>query len=174
GFEESYGYLSGGYVRDKDGVDASMLICEMAWYYKRQGKTLADAMEGLYRTYGYYQNALENFTFEGEDGMKQMAAIMEGLRRTAPKEIAGFRVVGHSDYQRSIRVQEGAEEPLSLPRSNVLEYRLENGGKVIVRPSGTEPKIKIYLSARADSRAESDALIARLRDAGTRLLRVEA
>ena len=174
GFEESYGYLSGGYVRDKDGVDASMLICEMAWYYKRQGKTLADAMKGLYRTYGYYQNALENFTFEGEDGMKQMAAIMEGLRRTAPKEIAGFRVVGHSDYQRSIRVQEGAEEPLSLPRSNVLEYRLENGGKVIVRPSGTEPKIKIYLSARADSRAESDALIARLRDAGTRLLRVEA
>ena len=174
GFEESYGYLSGGYVRDKDGVDASMLICEMAWYYKRQGKTLADAMEGLYRTYGYYQNALENFTFEGEDGMKQMAAIMEGLRRTAPKEIAGFRVVGHSDYQRSIRVQEGAEEPLSLPRSNVLEYRLENGGKVIVRPSGTEPKIKIYLSARAASRAESDALIARLRDAGTRLLRVEA
>lgn len=173
GFEESYGYLSGGYVRDKDGVDASMLICEMAWYYKRQGKTLVDAMEDLYRTYGYYQNALENFTFEGEDGMKQMAAIMEGLRRTAPKEIAGCRVAGYSDYQRSVRVQEGAEEPLSLPKSNVLEYRLENGSKVMVRPSGTEPKIKIYLSAKADSRAESDALIARLREAGTRLLRVD-
>lgn len=169
GFEESYGYLSGGYVRDKDAVDATMLICEMASWYKKKGMTLADAIEQLYKTYGYYQNGLLNFAFEGEDGMVQMQQIMDGLRAHTPKEIAGFPVVGWSDYQLSIRDDGGKESPIDLPKSNVLEYRLSNGCKAIVRPSGTEPKIKIYLSAKGKDEAESKALIEKL-EAGSKVL----
>ena len=106
GFEESYGYLSGGYVRDKDAVDGSMLICEMASYYKRQGKTLVDAMNDLYETYGYYQNATLNFGFEGEDGMKTMQKIMDTLRSDPPAEIAGTKVIGRSDYEASQSVRD--------------------------------------------------------------------
>lgn len=169
GFEESYGYLSGGYVRDKDAVDATMLICEMASWYKKKGMTLADAIEQLYKTYGYYQNGLLNFAFEGEDGMVQMQQIMDDLRAHTPKEIAGFPVVGWSDYQLSIRDDGGKESPIDLPKSNVLEYRLSNGCKAIVRPSGTEPKIKIYLSAKGKDEAESKALIEKL-EAGSKVL----
>ena len=170
GFEESYGYLSGGYVRDKDAVDGSMLICEMASYYKRQGKTLVDAMNDLYETYGYYQNATLNFGFEGEDGMKAMAKIMETLRKESPSQIAGFRVVGWSDYQRSVRSDEGEESPISLPKSNVLEYRLENGSKLIVRPSGTEPKIKCYLLAHGSTVQACEQVLQHLRRAVPALL----
>lgn len=170
GFEESYGYLSGGYVRDKDAVDATMLICEMASWYKKKGMSLADAMEQLYRTYGFYQNALLNFAFEGEDGMVQMQGIMDGLRAHAPREIAGFAVCGWSDYARGVRSDAGKQAPTGLPQSNVLEYRLENGCKVIVRPSGTEPKIKVYLSAKGRDAAESAALIERLEQGGRALL----
>ena len=99
--EESYGYLSGGYVRDKDAVDASMLICEMAMDYRAKGKTLVDAMQDLYQKHGYYVNGLCNFAFEGEDGMKKMSGIMDSLRSNAPAEIAGYPVVGWSDYQES-------------------------------------------------------------------------
>ena len=159
GFEESYGYLSGGYVRDKDAVDASMLICEMAMDYRAKGKTLVDAMQDLYQKHGYYVNGLCNFAFEGEDGMKKMSEIMDSLRSNAPAEIAGYPVVGWSDYQESVRMEGGSKTEITLPKSNVLEYRLGNGAKVIVRPSGTEPKIKIYLSAKADSKAASDAII---------------
>ncbi len=169
GFEESYGYLSGGYVRDKDAVDATMLICEMASWYKKKGMTLADAIEQLYKTYGYYQNGLLNFAFEGEDGMVQMQQIMDHLRANTPKEVAGFPVVGWSDYQRSIRDDGGKESTIDLPKSNVLEYRLANGCKAIVRPSGTEPKIKIYLSAKGKDEAESKALIEKL-EAGSKAL----
>lgn len=159
GFEESYGYLSGGYVRDKDAVDASMLICQMAQAYKRQGMTLADAMEALYKKHGYYRNALLNFGFEGEDGMLKMNALMDSLRREAPAAIAGFRVTGRSDYEASRRWDGDRESEITLPKSNVLEYRLENGAKLIVRPSGTEPKIKIYLSAHAADRTAVEELI---------------
>ena len=170
GFEESYGYLSGGYVRDKDAVDASMLICQAACYYRRKGMTLADAMEALYREYGFYENALLNFGFEGEDGMKKMDAIMNGLREDPPKEIAGTAVVGRSDYRESVRFDGSTKSAVTLPKSDVLEYRLANGGKLIVRPSGTEPKIKVYLSAKGKDKTESLAEIARLRGAAPALL----
>ncbi len=169
GFEESYGYLSGGYVRDKDAVDGSMLICEMASYYKRQGKTLVDAMNDLYETYGYYQNATLNFGFEGEDGMKTMQKIMDTLRSDPPAEIAGTKVIGRSDYEvsQSYGDKEGV---IDLPKSNVLEYRLENGCKLIVRPSGTEPKIKIYLSGKGATMEESLAEIEKMKAAAPGLL----
>ena len=170
GFEESYGYLSGGYVRDKDAVDASMLICEMALYYKRQGKTLVDAMADLYKKHGYFKNGLLNFAFEGEDGMKKMGQIMEQLRANAPEEIAGYQVVGWSDYETSQRCDAGTMGEIHLPKSNVLEYRLDNGSKVIVRPSGTEPKIKIYLSGKGRDKADSEQIIAKLEPASKSML----
>ncbi len=169
GFEESYGYLSGGYVRDKDAVDGSMLICQMAAYYKGKGMTLVDAMNALYEKYGYYKNDLMNFAFEGEDGMKTMNGIMDKLRNDPPAEIAGVKVAGRSDYKesRSYGDKEGA---IDLPKSNVLEYRLEDGCKLIVRPSGTEPKIKIYLSGKGATRGDSEAVIQKMKDAVPALL----
>ena len=164
GFEESYGYLSGGYVRDKDAVDASMLICQMAYDYRKQGMTLVDAMDALYRKYGYYENSQVSFGFEGEDGMIQMERIMENLRAKAPKEVAGCQVVGWSDYETSQRCDGGAMSVIALPKSNVLEYRLENGSKLTVRPSGTEPKIKIYISAKGANGEESAALVEKLKE----------
>ena len=165
GFEESYGYLSGGYVRDKDAVNASMLICQMAYDYKQRGMTLVDAMDALYQKYGYYENDLLNFAFEGEDGMKQMSRIMEDLREKAPAEVAGYKVTGWSDYETSKRSDAGKISEIDLPKSNVLEYRLENGSKLIVRPSGTEPKIKIYVSAKGRDKAASEELIEKLKAA---------
>ncbi len=169
GFEESYGYLSGGYVRDKDAVDGSMLICQMASYYKRQGKTLVDVMNELYEKYGYYQNATLNFAFEGEDGMKTMQNIMTTLRQNPPAEIAGSKVVGRSDYLESVSYGD-KEGTIDLPKSNVLEYRMENGCKLIVRPSGTEPKIKIYLSGKGATMAASLEEIAKMEKAAPALL----
>ncbi len=170
GFEESYGYLSGGYVRDKDAVDASMLICQMAYAYRKKGMTLVDAMNALYKKHGYYQNALMNFGFEGEDGMIMMNKIMDNLRKEAPKEIAAFKVVGWSDYETSQRCDAGEKSEITLPKSNVLEYRMENGSKLTIRPSGTEPKIKIYLSARGVDQAASEKIIKELGEAVQSLL----
>ncbi len=163
GFEESYGYLSGGYVRDKDAVDGSMLICQMAAYYKEKGMTLVDAMQALYEKYGFYKNDLCNFGFEGEDGMKTMNGIMEKLRNDPPAEIAGSKVVGRSDYQASLSYGD-VEGSIDLPKSNVLEYRMENGCKLIVRPSGTEPKIKIYLSGKGATQAQAEEIIQKMKD----------
>lgn len=163
GFEESYGYLSGGYVRDKDAVDASMLICEMTSYYKEKGITLYDAMQSLYEEYGYYLNETLNFTFEGEEGLNKMNSIMNTLRENPPKSIAGISVSGASDYERSICYENG-ETVIDLPKSNVLEYRLEGGNKFIVRPSGTEPKIKIYLSVNAPEKSQALSLLGKLKD----------
>ena len=118
----------------------------------------------------YYKNALCNFAFEGEDGMKKMNSIMDHLRHNAPAEIAGFKVVGDSDYQLSVRTEGAEKTEITLPKSNVLEYRLENGSKLIVRPSGTEPKIKIYLSGKGKTAAESDEIIAKMEKAATELL----
>ncbi|HBN79925.1 MAG TPA: phosphoglucomutase [Ruminococcaceae bacterium] len=170
GYEESYGYLSGSYVRDKDAVDASMLICEMTLDYKRAGKTLVDAMNDLYEKYGYYVNKLMNFGFAGEDGMKKMDSIMEELRREAPGKIAGYRVCGSSDYLLGRRRDGDTATGIGLPKSNVLEYRMENGSKLMVRPSGTEPKIKVYLSAKGKTRAESEQVIEKLKQAAGPLL----
>ena len=170
GFEESYGYLSGGYVRDKDAVNGSMLICEMASYYKTKGMTLVDAINELYNKYGFYKNDLMNFTFEGESGMKQMNAILDNLRITPPTEIAGYAVVGNSDYKLSVCTEGDVKTEITLPKSNVLEYRLENGSKLIVRPSGTEPKIKIYLSGKGKTAEDSAEIIEKMKAAANGLL----
>ena len=160
GFEESYGYLSGSYVRDKDAVNASMLICEMAAYYRTQGITLLQARENMYKKYGMFLQTLHSFTFEGESGMKKMADIMTQLRNDPPKEIGGLKVVKFDDYQTSISkdITSGTESAITLPKSNVLAFFLEGGSKAIVRPSGTEPKIKTYFTAKQPTKAEAEAL----------------
>ena len=153
GFEESYGYLSGGYVRDKDAVNASMLICEMAAYYRTQGSTLLQARENLYKKYGVFYQTLYSFEFDGESGMKHMNEIMSNLRNDPPAEIGGLKVVKFEDYKESTckDIATGNVTQLTLPKSNVLAFYLEGGCKAIVRPSGTEPKIKTYLTAKAPS-----------------------
>lgn len=141
GFEESYGYLSGAHVRDKDAVNASMLCCEMTAWYRAQGMTLADAIDALYAKHGTYRNDLASFTYEGADGMAKMQRIMDNLRTNAPATLAGDPVTKVIDYARG---------ESGLPKSNVLEFQSASS-KILVRPSGTEPKIKVYLSSRADS-----------------------
>ena len=157
GMEESYGYLSGIHARDKDAVVASSLICEMAAYYKAKGKSLYEVMEGLYKEHGMYLNLLSNFAFEGAAGMTKMGEIMENLRNNPPEEIGGFKVLTVSDFKKSKAVctKTGEETAIDLPKSNVLSYDLEGSNCVIVRPSGTEPKIKIYYTAVAPTREEA-------------------
>ncbi len=146
GFEESYGYLAGSYVRDKDAVVASMLICEMAAFYRSQGISLVQARAKMYADYGFYCNKLETFQFEGESGMKKMDAIMDKLRTDYPKAIAGSRVIGMADYKLSEKSDfvTGEKTVLTLPKSNVITLYLENNASIVIRPSGTEPKIKLY------------------------------
>lgn len=158
GFEESYGYLSGSHVRDKDAVNASMLICEMASYYKLQGKTLITALNELYAKHGIFIDTQQSFAFEGSEGMTKMQEIMDRLRNKGIASIAGHAVVRTADYQTSIRKDANGEQVINLPKSNVLEYGLENGS-VIIRPSGTEPKIKIYYSIQSSTREAALALV---------------
>lgn len=157
GFEESYGYLAGSYVRDKDAVVASMLIAEMAAYYKKQGKTLTQVIDSLYEEYGYYYNKTLNFYFEGAEGMQKMSEIMTALRSNAPAEIAGFDVIGTCDYLESVAIDllTGAKTEIDLPKSNVLSYSLKGENAAIVRPSGTEPKIKLYLTSVGKDKADA-------------------
>ena len=162
GFEESYGYLSGGHVRDKDAVNATLLVCEAAAWYAQQGMTLLDVIEALYKEFGYYRNALCSFAFEGETGMYTMQNLMKTLRADPPKEIAGYAVERVADYD---------TDGTGLPRANVLEYHLAGGHKLMVRPSGTEPKIKVYLSAVGKSEAEADAVNAELAKAAEMLMK---
>jgi len=160
GFEESYGYLSGGYVRDKDAVDASMLICEMAAYYRTQGITLMQARENMYKKYGMFLQTLYSFEFEGASGMKHMEEIMTGLRNDHPTTIGGLKVERFEDYKASTskNIATGEIKELTLPKSNVLAFYLEGGCKAIVRPSGTEPKIKTYITAKAPTREEAEVI----------------
>ncbi|WP_303788568.1 phospho-sugar mutase [Ruminococcus flavefaciens] len=160
GFEESYGYLSGSYVRDKDAVDASMLICEMAAYYRTQGITLMQARENMYKKYGMFLQTLYSFEFEGESGMKRMEEIMTNLRNNHPTSIGGLKVERFEDYKASTskNIATGEIKELTLPKSNVLAFFLENGCKAIVRPSGTEPKIKTYITAKAPTKAEAEVI----------------
>ena len=163
GFEESYGYLSGGYVRDKDGVDASLLICEMAAYYRAQGMTLWDAIQQIYKEYGYCLNTLHSYTFEGVAGFEKMQAIMAEFRTGFPDEFGGRKVEAVSDYKNSVtRKKNGAEEMIELPVSNVLKFWLEDGASIVIRPSGTEPKLKLYLSVSAQERGQAEELEMRI------------
>ncbi len=173
GFEESYGYLSGGYVRDKDAVNASMLICEMAAYYRTKGITLLEARENMYNKYGVFYHTLHSFTFEGESGMIKMNDIMSSLRSNPPAEIAGLKVVAFEDYKTSVRrdIAAGTETELTLPKSNVLAFYLENGNKAIVRPSGTEPKIKTYFTAKAPTHEEAEVIEAKIAGDFTKVLK---
>jgi len=169
GFEESYGYLVGLHARDKDAIVASMLTCEMAAWYAERGKDLYEAMEALYQEYGYYLNGVVNVQFPGEAGAGKMSAIMTGLRENPPAQIAGLPVEGVVDYKTDVEMPvvggDGNTPAQLLPKSNVLEYRLGEGVKVIVRPSGTEPKIKAYLFSKGATREESQALNDRLAEA---------
>ena len=166
GFEESYGYLAGTHARDKDAVVGSMLICEMAAYYKSQGKTLLEVMDGIYAEYGYYCNTVKSYEFDGAAGMKIMQGIMDNLRSEPPQSLAGEPIVYTADYQSSTAkdLETGAESKIDLPKSNVLAYKAKDGSGLIVRPSGTEPKIKAYITAIGDSKEaagqKADKLIA--------------
>lgn len=154
GFEESYGYLSGSFVRDKDAVNASLLICEMFAWYKAQGMSLTDALSTLFEEYGCYQAKLLSFTFDGSAGFDKMQRLMNALRENPPTELGGHAVTGLEDY---LLPHEG------LPKSNVLRFFL-GSGEAVVRPSGTEPKLKVYLTATATSREEGDRRLAQLEE----------
>lgn len=164
GFEESYGYLAGTHARDKDAVVASMLICEMAAYYKTKGKSLAEVMDSIYDEFGYYFNTVSSYTFEGASGMEKMAAIMDGLRTDTPKSFGGMEVTVIDDYKTSVstNIADSGTKAIDLPKSNVLAYTLTDGNKIIVRPSGTEPKIKAYITAIGKTRAEAQAIADKL------------
>nr|WP_027870726.1 phospho-sugar mutase [[Eubacterium] cellulosolvens] len=157
GFEESYGYLAGPYVRDKDAVIGSMLICEMAAYYRSIGSSIKQRLEEIYSEYGRFLNEVDSFEFPGLSGMDKMAGIMANLRKEPPKDFAGDKVVEVIDYEKP--------EETGLPKANVLIYKLEDGASVVVRPSGTEPKIKTYFTTKGKDLAEAQAERQKLADA---------
>ena len=174
GFEESYGYLAGAQVRDKDAVVASMLICEMARWHRAAGRDLVEAMDGLYERYGYYKNGLVTVEYPGAEGAASMQKIMDGLRAAPPREIASLAVEAVVDYA------DGAAMPVlnpleddpaqQLPMADVLEFQLSGGSKLIVRPSGTEPKVKAYAFARADNAVDANVLLDSLQVEANKLL----
>lgn len=160
GFEESYGYLAGSYVRDKDAVVASMLICEMAAFYRTKGITLVEARKRLYEKYGVYFHTQKSFICEGSSGMQRMKEIMVTLRKQVPETIGGLKVIGFDDYIASVSLDiiTGKETAITLPKSDVLGFKLENNASVIIRPSGTEPKIKVYYTTTGKTQKEAEAL----------------
>lgn len=161
GMEESYGYLTGIHARDKDAVNGASLVCEMAAYYKeKEGKNLYQVMQDIYKKYGMYLNTLLNFAFAGAEGMDKMKNIMSSLRANPPKEIAGLEVTKVSDYLTGTATDTatGAQEKITLPKSNVLAFSLPGGNSAIIRPSGTEPKIKVYVTAVGKDREDAQRL----------------
>ncbi len=175
GFEESYGYLSGTYVRDKDAVVASMLVCEMAAYYKKQGKSLAEVIDGLYEEFGYYLNQTYSFEFDGAAGMQKMADIMTAVRDNIPKSIAGYDVVKVSDYllKKETEIATGSAADIELPKSNVIALHLSGDNAVIIRPSGTEPKIKLYITSVGKNKADATEICEKLVIASKEILGIE-
>ena len=165
GYEESYGYLSGTHVRDKDAVVSSMLIAEMTAYYKSEGKTLRDRMNELYNKYGNYLQDQSNFTCKGEEGMKMMKEIIDRLISAPPVSIAGREVLDIANYRDSVRTITGSgkRETIDLPSSDVVGFKLDGNAQVMVRPSGTEPKIKVYYTAVADSVEKATGLMQSLK-----------
>lgn len=174
GFEESYGYLAGTYVRDKDAVVASMLICEMAAFYSRQGKNLVDVLNELYATYGYHLCTQQSFGFEGEAGMEIMKKLMNHLRENPADRIDGDKVIAFGDYLKNVRTDRltGEQTHIDLPKSDVLMYEMEGGSKAVIRPSGTEPKIKVYYFILAKDEAAAREKEAHLQDSFTKLLKI--
>lgn len=166
GFEESYGYLSGSYVRDKDAVNGSYLIAQMFAYYKAEGKSLLEVLEGLYKKYGYYLNTLYSFEFDGESGMNKMNEIMDSFRNNTPSEIAGVKVLEVRDYETSTQttLKTGAKEEIKLPKSNVIKYMLEGNSSAVLRPSGTEPKLKLYLAITGENESSARELESKIAD----------
>lgn len=167
GYEESYGYLIGDFVRDKDAVQTCLLIAEVAAYYKTKAMTLNDALHKIFETYGYYQEGLGSLTLEGKEGVEKIASILQSFREQSPTEIAGKRVVIQEDYVngKRVMVQEGMIETIDLPESNVLKYQLEGGAWVCVRPSGTEPKIKFYFGVKEATLEESQVALQQIKNA---------
>lgn len=164
GFEESYGYLSGTYVRDKDAVVASMLVCEMAAYYKKQGRSLAEVIDGLYEEFGYYLNQTYSYEFSGAAGMQKMADMMSDVRKNLPDEIAGYKVEKVCDYllKKEKDLATGEETDIDLPQSNVIALNLSDNNAVIIRPSGTEPKIKLYITAVGKDKENAESVCKKL------------
>ncbi len=171
GFEESYGYLAGSYVRDKDAVLASMLICQMTAYYKQQGKTLVDVLNVLYKKYGFYYEKLESYTFKGESGMETMREIMHSLRIDPPAVLGGLVVQTVRDYLLSREYEKGVVRHITLPSSDVVGLFLANGSSVIIRPSGTEPKLKIYYSLKCADQTISKDLFGKVKESLIELLK---
>ncbi|NMD38055.1 MAG: phospho-sugar mutase [Christensenellaceae bacterium] len=171
-FEESYGFLSGSAVRDKDAVNASMLIAEAVCSFKAQGLTLNDALNEMYNKYGWYLDKVISKTLPGKDGSEKMAAIMNNLFTNYPESIAGLKVVAVRDYKAGTRkdIATGESKDMGLPPSAVLYYELEGGNWVCVRPSGTEPKIKLYINANAETEEEAKALLEKLANAAENLI----
>lgn len=161
GFEESYGYLKGTYARDKDAVVATMLIAEMTLYYREKGITPSEQMENIYKKYGYYIEYVESVVMEGMDGSAKISGIMDNLRADTPKVVAGKKVTAVRDYKTSVRtdIASGNTEKILLPKSDVVYLELEDGNNFVVRPSGTEPKIKLYCLMRGKDKAEAEALV---------------
>ena len=154
GFEESYGYLAGEFVRDKDAVIASMLIAEMTLYYKEQGMSLYEALIKLYEKYGFYKETLISIELEGKEGQEKIASCIDALRNSSIESVDGVKVSTKLDYKLSLEESNGVKSEIKLPKSNVLKYILEDGSSFVVRPSGTEPKMKIYLAVKAESEIE--------------------
>lgn len=175
GFEESYGYLSGTYVRDKDAVVASMLVCEMAAYYKKQGKSLAEVIDGLYNEFGYYLNKTYSFEFEGAAGMQRMADIMSSVRDNMPSSVDKYKVVKVCDYllKKETDITTGTNADIDLPKSNVISLNLEGDNAVIIRPSGTEPKIKLYITAVGSDKNNAEEICEALVKSAKELLGIE-
>ena len=162
-YEESYGYMLGDYVRDKDAVTASLMLTEMAAWYAGQGMTLYDALQALFAKYGHYGEKTLNLVMPGLDGLKKMAALMDALRQQPPADIGGTQVVCRKDYQDGsvVDVKTGEKTTMELSGSNVLRFELADGTSVLVRPSGTEPKVKVYVLTQGDSQAQCDERVAR-------------
>lgn len=172
GFEESYGYLAGSYVRDKDAVVASMLICEMAANYKLSGVSILEALENLYKKYGIFLHQQQSFTCEGETGMQRMNEIMTDLRNNPPTSIGAGSVISRSDYLNRVCFdnEKGTQSEIDLPKSDVLSYVLDDGASVVLRPSGTEPKIKAYYTAVAKDKEIAQACIDKMKVDFTKIL----
>lgn len=167
GYEESYGYLIGDFVRDKDAVQSCLMIAEVAAFYKSKGKTLYQGLIEVFETYGFYQEALESLTLKGQDGVEKIASILTDFRSNPPVEIAGKKVSTIEDYESSIRLNASnqQQEEILLPKSNVLKYKLEDGSWFCLRPSGTEPKIKFYFGVKEETLAQSEQLLSEVKDA---------